>query len=593
MVFLLAASMLYGQGKGAKVTSKGDPSGRSFDGDVVSPSGDSLRVRRIVELTTDGVMHRDLWSDNAKAQELFEEALGIDSTDVAANYQMGVLFHERDVARAMKYAKMAYDGDTTNKWCLELYAQQLVIGGQLNEAIDLYRKLVKMEPSSPDYYRILAILYQYSNRPHSAIEVLDSADLKIGKNPYLNPLKHSLLLATLQIDRALEEAQEMVANTPSDIQSRINLAEVYVTMKRDSLAEIEFHTALAIDSTSRITLTSLGKYYDERGRMSDYFDIMRLLFKSEECSLMECLRIVQKMTYDKAFHRANYIRVTELISILAIRFPSEKMVVELRANNLITMGLIDEALDLYKRHTNDRPADLDYFKSVIEIESYKERLDSAELYISRAIDLFPDNADLYITKGYTKAYAKDSAGAIEAYKEAIEHAPNDTLASRVWGYIGDVEYQISTELERPSAVKRAMQRCYAAYDKALELYGDNIVVLNNYAYFICEEDGGDLMRALTMSTRAIELEKNNPTHLDTHAWILFKLGQLDEAIKFMRVAISLDKSKSPELPLHYGDILAAQGNLFMAEVYWRKAEELGYPKEEIQRRIDEVKTSEQ
>ena len=53
----------------------------------------------------------------------------------------------------------------------------------------------------------------------------------------------------------------------------------------------------------------------------------------------------------------------------------------------------------------------------------------------------------------------------------------------------------------------------------------------------------------------------------------------------MQQALSLDRSKSPEYSLHYGDILFALGEEFMAKVYWRKALERGADAKEIERRF--------
>ena len=117
-------------------------------------------------------------------------------------------------------------------------------------------------------------------------------------------------------------------------------------------------------------------------------------------------------------------------------------------------------------------------------------------------------------------------------------------------------------------------------------------MLNNYAYFLAEE-GSRLERALDMSGRAVALDANNPTYLDTYAWVLFKLGRTAEAKRSMQLAISLDGGKSPDLQLHYGDILAVSGERFMAEVYWRKALENGYEDPEaVARRFEWLEQSE-
>lgn len=98
------------------------------------------------------------------------------------------------------------------------------------------------------------------------------------------------------------------------------------------------------------------------------------------------------------------------------------------------------------------------------------------------------------------------------------------------------------------------------------------MVLNNYAYFLSLVKRADLEKALTVASRATALTDNNPTYLDTHARVLFKLGRVDEAEENQQQAIALDAQESLALLVHYGDIpQKAMGENFMAEVYWRKA----------------------
>ena len=80
--------------------------------------------------------------------------------------------------------------------------------------------------------------------------------------------------------------------------------------------------------------------------------------------------------------------------------------------------------------------------------------------------------------------------------------------------------------------------------------------------------------------------------MDTYGWVLFKLGRTAEAKKALRQAVALDSRNSPELMVHYGDILHALGERFMAETYWRKALENGYDAREIERRFEEVRKEE-
>ncbi len=58
------------------------------------------------------------------------------------------------------------------------------------------------------------------------------------------------------------------------------------------------------------------------------------------------------------------------------------------------------------------------------------------------------------------------------------------------------------------------------YESALELYYDNVLVLNNYAYHLALGNM-ELRKADKMMARAIELQPNDINLLDTYAWVFF------------------------------------------------------------------------
>ncbi len=54
----------------------------------------------------------------------------------------------------------------------------------------------------------------------------------------------------------------------------------------------------------------------------------------------------------------------------------------------------------------------------------------------------------------------------------------------------------------------------------------------------------------------------------------------------MQLALPLDSEQNPELMMHYGDILWALDEKFMASVYWKKARDAGWePASEIEERL--------
>lgn len=539
---------------------------------------DSLRS---VYLYTEGIKRSLIDGDTTEAKRLYRKAVALDPRFAPAYYELAgnEVFDHTD--SALLHARRAHELDTLNKWYLQLYGQLLVMNRRYDEALTVYRRLLRRDPKNPDNYRMLAMLYEQAQRPFSAIAVLDSAEVRFGRIPLLGDLKRHLLVSTRQYDKALAETQALVDAAPYEIEHRVALGQLYGAMKRDSAALVEFQEAMRIDSTNVEMLMAFAEFYNERHDYRNFLAVSKRLYESDEVPLDEKISRFEALTSDVRFYSDYYFQINDIASSLIIRYPEEKRVIELYATHLISTGQLDQALELYKLHTHDTPPDKSYFRMVIDIESYKQRPDSVDLYVSRALELFPGDPELYIARGHVKALAGEAKEAEKSYKKAIGLSPTDTLKGEIWGYIGDLHQRSGK-----------MKKCYAAYERALKLHRDNASVLNNYAYFLSEENGvgRDLQRALEMSSRAIALTPGNSTYLDTYAWVLYRLERYAEAKKAMQQAISLDRRNSPELFLHYGDILSALGEKFIAEVYWRKALENGYEQpEEIERRIEAQK----
>jgi hypothetical protein len=184
----------------------------------------------------------------------------------------------------------------------------------------------------------------------------------------------------------------------------------------------------------------------------------------------------------------------------------------------------------------------------------------------------------------------------ETALQAIDDQPSMIFSldiNNVFSVIGAMFKHVGQKLEymrdgapNPSGVYNS---------KNFNEYGDleydrpeNAMALNNWAYYSSLAND-DLPLALELSTRACELEATNATYLDTKAWILHLMGRDQEAKKVMQQAISLDNSSDPTLLLHYADILVANGDSFLAEIYYKRAAEAGMDDQLIRARLENLK----
>ena len=547
---------------------------------------------------TEGIKQRTIAGDTARTRQLLQEAIRRDSAYAPAWYELAGILLPSAPDEAIDAAHRAWQLDSTNQWYQQFYGQALLMTDRYGEALKVFRRLMEENPKDPDNYRIVAALYEQRKSPFQALVTLDSAELRFGRIPLLSSMKRRLLVATNQIDKALDEARAMVEEYPYEAEHHVVLADLYAADRKDSLALAEYRTALAIDSTNVQTLMSLSDFYAGRQDYRSLLATTRQLFLSDDFPIELKIKRFEDFTTDTRFYREYYFQLNDLASTLAIRYPDDARVVELYARHLIASGELKQALALYKNHLGDEPPVEDYYRMVIDIESYLQRPDSVDRYVTRALELFPEKVDFHISKGHVMSYSKQHDQAIRAYRESLRYADTDSLRSVIWGMIGDTWHQkalgndsIPEELLFAQAKKgkkgidrRAMKECYKSYEKSLDYWPDNALVLNNYAYFLSLEER-DLDRALVMSSRVVALTDNNPTYLDTQAWVLYKMGCTEEARKILQKAVALDGQKSPELMVHYGDILHELGEQFMAEVYWRQALEKGYDARQIEERL--------
>ncbi len=561
---------------------------------LASPRGKRV-VRPAVEQTvpdslrsfyayTDALKHLVIRGDSTASERGAVAALEADSANMPARALLARLQMRNNAAAAYANAQRVYAADTADLHNLELLAVASVRAGDLDRAVEAYTALTR-RTTNPDHFRILAILYESRQRHYAALAVLDTAEMRMGREPFFSQFRQRLYIATNQMAKAEAEAALLVGEMPYRAENHIALADIRAAMGRDSLAEAGYRRAIALDSTAVGPRAALADFYRKGQRTTEYLDVLGWLFDSEAVPLAAKTAQFGALTSNIRFYRDNYFRINMLAQKLAIHYPDNREVADLYTKHLVASGEVAEAAGVMKRFLDDRHSPTaEDFERVIELEGYLEHYDSVDVYLGRALQRFPDNVEMHARRGHVRLVRKDFEGAVEAYRAAMRYARTDGERSTLWGSTGDAEHNAGD-----------MKACYKAYEKALRYNPDNNLVLDNYAYFIATEEAPSqerLERALQMAERACKLSAANPTYLDTLAWVLFKLGRAAEAKPFMQQALSLDRNSSSELALHYGDILHALGEEFMARTYWRRALERGADAAEIERRITPPQTSE-
>ena len=107
------------------------------------------------------------------------------------------------------------------------------------------------------------------------------------------------------------------------------------------------------------------------------------------------------------------------------------------------------------------------------------------------------------------------------------------------------------------------------YDQLIKNNPNDAQAYNNYAYSLVERNK-DLQRALSYAKKAVKLEPENPSYLDTIGWAYYKMNDIKKARAFIEQSIEIEGDNSVVLE-HLGDILMKSNDSAKALVLYKKA----------------------
>ncbi|MDX1380553.1 MAG: tetratricopeptide repeat protein [Xanthomonadales bacterium] len=100
---------------------------------------------------------------------------------------------------------------------------------------------------------------------------------------------------------------------------------------------------------------------------------------------------------------------------------------------------------------------------------------------------------------------------------------------------------------------------------------DNATALNALGYTLADRtDRYDEAEALILEAYA--LDPDEPSIIDSMGWIAYRLGRLNEAVQYLRMAWALDRN--PEIAAHLGEVLWVSGERDEAQRVWRDGQEV-------------------
>lgn len=496
-----------------------------------------------------------------EAAALFKKCIELDKEKAVPYYELAQIYSGAGMTEdAVQSATIAARREPGNYWyqlaCGTIYTQYQ----QKDSALVYFRRALKADRKAVEVNTILAGLYAEQGdieRADSLFTVLDSIGA-MNEDMYLMMI--SGLIMKGDLEEAAGRASVLIEKHPGEIRYKALLADIYQEDKKTERSDSIYREIIEKnpDDIESQLFYLMNLVYKKEYSGIDVF--LNNIFKSGIVDRDRKIAVAGRILNDTAYIKENTESVEKSLLILENMYPDDVEVLSLRPGMYEAAGETEKAAGRYEELIeNIKPGF--YFKERLILlyagkREYEKLLKLAEEY-SR------ENNRSLLGKVYYAIAAmelkKYDVAENELKKAMILAGNSDELKVQVLSMMGDLKYRM-----------KQYDESYKLYDEALAITPDDPLILNNYAYFLAEGEK-ELRRALKMAEKVMQSEGNNPTYIDTYAWVLYKMGKYREALKAMNRIFENEGEKDPELLEHMGYIKNALKKCDEAVVFWEMA----------------------
>lgn len=500
--------------------------------------------------------------DFSGASDILEKVIAGDPSNDAAHYYMGLAaFCLKDFARAESELKAAVQLDSANFWYRYRLALVYSATDRKELTIAMYEDLLDDFPRKSDLYYSLIELYLSDNQSDKALETLSQIEAVSGKNEATAMTRFQLLSRLGKQEEAYASLEEFNKEYSSP-QVLTVLGDQQMSMYRDSAALAFYDEALDISPGYAPAVLGKAEVFRVTRQYDSYFAVIGKFLSDDaipaagKCDYLNA--IMQRS--DPMFLKSFLPRVDTMIVNTVAAHPKDSTV-------LLTAGIYffgtdreETALEYLKDNMDIYPESVAAAANYMEVLMYSKDWDRLAAESEAAYSKFPHET-AFLELSSMAHYNKGEYGKVlDNCRTILSAADGDTLKMlTAYSTMGDMYHQLDEN-----------SKAYKAYDMALEISGTYAPVLNNYAFYLSME-GKKLKKAAAMSRITIEQEPDNPTYLDTYAWILYLLDKPEEAKPYFKHAMLYGGKDSVVILDHYAEVLYALEEYDLAMVYWNQA----------------------
>lgn len=479
---------------------------------------------------------------------------------------------------SLRMMRKHVDAHPEDKYEAMLYANGNMIANQVQEGLRVLKIQAERNPHNVEVQLSIADAYARLEDYRNAIAAYDSVQQWQGQSVQLSARKVRAYQALNDTVGAIGEMRSLLATAPRNVDYNLAMGNMMLMFGERDSALTYYDKAQQYEPENGATYLAKAQFYNAIGDSVNYDQQTYQALVSKDLDVASKVEVLADYARHLLVAKDSSARTENLFKVLIEQHPNEPQIRMLFSDYLAAKDDMKGAAEQMDYAVNLDPTDAQAWNRLLVLNIISENYEAAIAAGDRAIELNPNDIELYgyIAPAYYNIKQYDKA--IEVYKKALAAVDSTDTEHRSMflGGMGDAKFSMGDTIG-----------AFALYDQAIEIDPNNVSILNNYAYFLtlCNRN---LDKAERMSAKTVQAEPQNATFLDTYAWVFYKRKEYTMAQLYIEMAIKNERRPSSDIYDHYGDILLAVGNKQEALKQWKKALELDAGNKELLEKVEKL-----
>ncbi len=502
----------------------------------------------------------------AEAFDLYEHARQIDPNAPEVYFYQSMYYSQlKKDSLALAAMQKATKLNPSNQTYAERLAQYYIGAGQYDKAISAYEAIYAKNHGNTDVLRILAQLYQQQKNYQMLLKTINRLETEEGESEQMTLSKMRVYEMMNDQRAAYNELKGLVEQHPLDMVYKTMLGNWLMQHNRQKEAYKLYSDVLKEEPDDAYAQMSLYDYYNATKQGAQAQQMLDKILMGKKTDTDTKIMMLRSYIQGNEAQGGDSTKVLALFDkVLAVPHPTAE-IAELRAAFMSLKKMpTDSVCAAFQKVLDIAPDNANARMQLVQNLWNKKDYDGVIAQTDAAHEYNPEEMVFYYFGGMAHYQKMDEEAAYKEFRRGVAQINSQSsadLVSDLYAMMGDILYK-----------KNDRGGAFAAYDSCLQWKDDNIMALNNYAYYMSVE-GTDLHKAESMSYKTIKAEPKNATYLDTYAWILFKEERYADAKTYIDETLKNGDSTdiSNTVLEHAGDIYAMNGMADQAVEYWKKA----------------------